>query len=220
MIAADEPQHNQTHPDMSKPELQFVDSSPSRTAAVSVPFEADSSDVPLAPLPADAGIFQRISHNYLRLKQYKDTKLKSLRPWREFFDRSQFSVPGKLEALSRISDNMMYFHSNYLVLTVVLSSYILITNFWFMACMLGCFAAYCWIKIKASNNENVSIFGHELSGTQAYTALAFLALFLFYVTNGSSTVFWLVTTGLIVVVGHATTRRPVGASQASALQFV
>ena len=183
-----------------------------------VPYAAeDPTELP--PLDPDAGFFTKVGHYYTKWRLYKDDKLRTLRPWSEFVDRSQFSVPSKLEAFARISRNYSHFHSNYVVVVAILSTYILITNSTFMIAMLMCAAAYYWFKLKADAKEPITLLGREYSPTQAYAGLVVATLLLFYLTNGSSTVFWLVFWGLIIVAGHAAMRKPVD-DQTSPFQLV
>merc|ERR1711916_285215 len=94
------------------------------------------------------GFFQKATYYFQLTRYYKDQKLQSLRPWKEFADRDEFSIPGKLEALSRISENIQYWNSNYIFLVACMSIYILITNLFFMVGMSLCAATYYWIKMK------------------------------------------------------------------------
>ena len=191
--------------------LQFVDDKGGNAAGSdAVPFDTDgaaATEVP--PLSEDAGLFEKAKHYIARGRAYKEDKFKSLRPWGEFFNRNEFSVPSKLEAFSRIHRNYTHFHSNYVVLVAVLSSYILITNVVFLLAMVLCTAGYYYTRMRSAAGDPIKIGSKELSPTQAYAGLLVGTLFLFYWTNGSSTIFWLVTTALLAVFGHAATRRPV-----------
>jgi hypothetical protein len=191
--------------------MQFVDPPPAPAApapsAEAVPFEAGNPDA-LPPLAADAGLLAKASHYAAKARLYKEDKFRTLQPWAEFFDRSKFSVPSKMQGLTRVSRNYGHFHSNYVCVVAVLSSYILITNFVFMSAMAFCAFAYYWFKLKAAANEPITILGREFGPTQAYALLVAATLLLFYFTNGSSTVFWLVTSAAAVVLGHAATHQP------------
>ena len=215
---------------MSQPPLVFVDSTPDKPLGSSVPFVINSGpqetiggapdmngtspthfflDGALPPLPEGAGMMAKAQHCYLRAKQYKDGKLKSLKPWSEFFDWHAFNVPGKMEAFSRANRNLAYFQSNYMILTVVLSSYILITNLTFLLAMCASASAYYYYRAKTQAGEPIVLFGRTLSASTALGGIIAFTLFLFYTTDGSSTVFWLVTVALIVVLGHAVARQPI-----------
>jgi hypothetical protein len=169
----------------------------------------DDDGFPLvAPLPPDAGVVQKVGYYYACAKNFKDRKVAHLRPWRDFANKDEFSIPGKLEALSRVSDNLSYFNSNYVALVAAMSLYILITNLSFMIGMLVCAATYYFIRMKQAANENIFLHTYEFTPTQAFVGLGIGGLLTFYLTGGSSTVFWLVTCAAVVVLGHAVTRRP------------
>lgn len=185
--------------------MQFIN--PSSSSLDPAPFSTEDPTA-LPPLDPDAGFFTKVNHYYTRWKLYKDDKFRTLRPWSEFADRNQFSVPTKLEGFARISRNYSHFHSNYVVLVALMSTYILVTNAVFMISMMTCGAAYYWFKMKADAKEAIVVFGREYSPTQAYAGLVVATLLLFYLTNGSSTVFWLVTWALVLVLGHAVLRKP------------
>jgi hypothetical protein len=170
-------------------------------------------EAPVAPI--DGNIFQKGAYYFQLARYYKDKKLQSLRPWKVFLDREEFSIPGKLEALTRIPDNITYFNSNYIFLVSLMSIYILITNLFFMVGMSLCVATYYWVKMKQQAGEPIKIGSQELTATQSYFALFLLSLFTFYATDGSSTVFWLVTCAGIVVLGHASTRKPIQAANSN-----
>jgi hypothetical protein len=201
--------------------LSFVDTvtGGSSNGTSSVPFSVEDP-MALPPLDPDAGFFTKVGHYYTRYKLYKDEKFRTLRPWGEFVDRTQFSVPSKYEALGRISRNYSYFHSNYVVVVAAMSVYILITNAVFMLAMMMCGAMYYWFRLKADAKEPIVVFGREYTPTQAYAGLVISTLLLFYLTNGSSTVFWLVTWALILVLGHAATRQPIDDHESSPFQLV
>ena len=189
--------------------LQFVDGTPSSgKVAAAVPFATDDPTA-VPPLGENPSVCERASHYWARAKAYKEDKFRTLRPWGEFFNRAEFSVPSKLEAFSRIHRNYTHFHSNYVVVVGVLSSYILITNLVFLLAMLLCVAAYYYCRMRSEAGDPIKIGSKELSPTQAYAGLVVGTFFLFYWTNGSSTIFWLVTSALLAVFGHAATRRPV-----------
>jgi hypothetical protein len=196
---------------MAAPKLEFASVAEDGSAVAAAPFDPENplTESPAPSLPENASLFQRLTYYVQVARHYKDQKLATLRPWREFADRDELSIPGRLEALSRISENVQYFNSNYAVVVSAISIYILITNVWFMVGMAVCAAAYYWVKLKAAAKEPIRIGSTELSTTQANFGLLLLSLFTFYVTNGSSTVFWLVTCAAIVVIGHASCRKPV-----------
>jgi hypothetical protein len=189
---------------------------------------ANSSYNPSTSVPVPTDIAEdgtdtylgRLKAKYTACKQYKDDRVKSLRPWSEFLDRSKFSAPGKLEAFSRINKNLSTFYSNYVVVTALISIYVLVSNFLFLASMIFSLAIYYWTRMKAAANEPVMIRGREFSTNQVNGFLVVFTFFMFLYTNGSSTVFWLVTLALLTVFGHAATREPADDASGSAFSTV
>jgi len=197
--------------------LSFMDAV-HQSGPSAVPYSVEDPTA-LPPLDPSAGFFTKVGHYYTKWKLYKDEKFRTLRPWSEFADRSKFSVPSKYEAFARISRNYSHFHSNYVIVVAAMSIYILITNAMFMLAMSLCGAAYYWFRLKAEAKEPIVVLGKEYSPTQAYAGLVVSTLLLFYFTNGSSTVFWLVTWALVIVLGHAATRVPID-DESSPFQLV
>ena len=209
---------------MSEEQPKFVDHTPSKNesyspSTVNIPAGAGAGGDFEDAGGADS-FFGRIKARYAAMKKYKDDRLHSLRPWSEFLDRSKFSVPGKLEAFSRINKNLSTYYSNYVVVTFIISLYVLFSNFMFLAAMCMSFAFYYWTRMKAAANEPIVIRGKEFSQTQCNVFLAVFTLFMFLWTNGSSTVFWLVTLAIVTVFGHAATREPLEDAQGSAFAAV
>jgi hypothetical protein len=205
-------------------DLKFVDVTPVKNEVYT---PGTGVAIPASPVTPDqaAGVegdsfFGRMKSKFLAIKKYKDERFASLRPWSEFFDRSKFSAPGKLEAFSRINKNLSTFYSNYVVVTFLISLYVLFSNFLFLTAMVCSFAAYYWVKMQTANGEPLVIRGKEFSATQANVSLVFFTIFMFLYTNGSSTVFWLVTMALLAVFGHAAAREPVQDASGSAFAAV
>eukprot|EP00796_Vickermania_ingenoplastis_P004456 gene4456-3251_t len=139
-----------------------------------------------------------------------------LRPWSEFFDRVYFAAPeGFSDAISRFMANARYFYPNYLLLSLLCSSYVLVINFTFSICLLIALLFYYYVQTEAAALAargnylgRISIAGQSLSTFQLYVMIGVFGLVGFYFTNGSSVVFWLLVTTLGVVAPHAMCRRP------------
>ena len=190
--------------------LEFVDQSPTKNTAY---FPSDSTETPSTSISsnpvAPEGFWAKVGFYFQRVKQYKDERFMTLKPWSEFFDRTKFSAPGKVEAFSRANKNVAYFYSNYVVLATLTSSYVLVSNLMFSLSMLIALAFYYFIRSKTTSEEPISIFGRTMSATQAYSALVLFSLLSFYATDGSSAIFWLLLCGVGSVLTHAMSREPV-----------
>lgn len=62
-----------------------------------------------------------------RLREFREARLSKLRPWiGEFFSREQFSIPDGVGSVqNRLSTNIRYFQSNYLVIFGIFFAYCL-----------------------------------------------------------------------------------------------
>eukprot|EP00759_Apiculatamorpha_spiralis_P050936 PhF_6_TR499/c0_g1_i1/m.254/K20359/RABAC1, PRAF1; PRA1 family protein 1 len=151
---------------------------------------------------------QKVKDAYEKVKVFKDERLKGMRPWSEFFDRKKFSVPTKLEGVSRANKNIRHFYSNYLVVAFFVSLYVAITNLNFILSMVLCAALFWYYRTATANGEPLVIRGTEVTAPKAYFSLSALTLLLFWFTGGSSTIFWLVFGCGGVVFVHAAAREP------------
>lgn len=140
----------------------------------------------------------------------------NVRPWSEFFDRMYFCAPeGISDAIGRLTTNAQYFYPNYFWLSVLLSAYVLAINISFAIC-LG-ISLLCFSYVKAETNSlmaknafggSISVCGKQLSTMKLYGGIGVFALASFYVTGGSSVLFWLGIATIGAVVPHAIFRRP------------
>jgi hypothetical protein len=71
------------------------------------------------------GSILKENFNMDRLKEYKEERMKKMRPWMgEFFNREQFATPeAYATAQNRLVNNLSYFQSNYMVVGLVLFLY-------------------------------------------------------------------------------------------------
>ncbi|KAG5469778.1 hypothetical protein CUR178_01917 [Leishmania enriettii] len=180
------------------------------------------SDVPLAA---------KVQQLYHVSRQHVVRNFTALRPWSEFFDTTFFCSPsGVTDSVNRLNRNLPYFYANYLVLSLVCSSYILLINLPFAMYAVTLVIWYLFIRSRsvmvaalaaqgASEEEQmVYIVNRPFTISQLYLMLLIFGVVGFYLTSGSSVIFWLLLTSLGVSVGHASMRRP--PIQDSAFDFV
>lgn len=149
-----------------------------------------------------------IQQYYGSMVTYKNDQFRYLRPWGEFFDQKRFSIPSKLEAVSRVSRNIGHFYVNYVVMAFLCSSYILLFNPLFLIAAAMTAAMYAYVRMRSAAEEPLFVLGRPMTYTQGYIFLALFGILSFFVTNGSSTMFWLILSSLGVVVAHAAAREP------------
>eukprot|EP00668_Euglena_longa_P036262 GGOE01046607.1.p2 GENE.GGOE01046607.1~~GGOE01046607.1.p2 ORF type:complete len:191 (+),score=59.65 GGOE01046607.1:44-574(+) len=135
----------------------------------------------------------------------KEERLRSLRPWAEFLDHRKFNVPSKSEACSRVSHNLGYFYSNYVVVALLVTCYYLFTNVFFMISLAVCASAWYAFRHRTAPWR---LGGTEITASQGYTALVIGTLLLFYLTSGSKVLFGLSSMAAMVCIAHAVAREP------------
>eukprot|EP01064_Diplonema_japonicum_P027960 TRINITY_DN4195_c0_g1_i1.p1 TRINITY_DN4195_c0_g1~~TRINITY_DN4195_c0_g1_i1.p1 ORF type:complete len:242 (+),score=32.54 TRINITY_DN4195_c0_g1_i1:68-793(+) len=166
------------------------------------------------------GIRQRAMQMFYMAKGMAETSWRGMRGWRDFADRSKFNPPNKMDALSRAKVNLVYFKSNYMFLMGILTVWTVLSNIMFTLSMVASGCAWkIYFEFSDGGRNTVHLAGDkQLRPIEAYVGLAFLTFLLFYFTGGSSTVFWLVTTCIIVILGHATMREAAATQAELALE--
>lgn len=167
-------------------------------------------------LTSDDSVMQKASALYQGTVARVKYQFASVKPWREFFDRSFFASPqGTSDVVNRLSKNITYFYSNYIILSLICSCYVLLVNpaFAVGAMLLAFF--YLYVKARAAalaedeTSDGKIYFGSMgFTPTQLYLFMLVFGVLMFYLTSGSSVVFWLVFTSLGVTCAHAALRRP------------
>ncbi|KAG5469434.1 hypothetical protein LSCM1_02654 [Leishmania martiniquensis] len=213
----------------------IADGSTDAAATHSVPLAYPGND---EPLPSYVSIFvsdiplaAKVQQLFHVSRQHVMRNFTALRPWSEFFDTTFFCSPsGVTDTVNRLNRNLPYFYANYLVLSLACSSYILLINLPFAIYAVLLVMWYLFIRSRsaivaalaaqgASEEEQmVYIASRPFTVSQLYLMLIAFGVVGFYITSGSSVIFWLLLTSLGVSVGHASMRRP--PIQDSAFDFV
>eukprot|EP00744_Colponema_vietnamica_P013078 GILI01018348.1.p1 GENE.GILI01018348.1~~GILI01018348.1.p1 ORF type:complete len:200 (+),score=33.04 GILI01018348.1:192-791(+) len=195
--------------------MSFLDHSPAKnvdfTPEDGSGEAANPSDLLMHPEPQ--GFIPKLKWHYENVIRFKNERTRTLKPWSEFLDRSKFSIPGKVEAFSRANRNLAYFFSNYVLVSASISAYILFTNIWFLTTLVLTALAFYYVRLRAQMDEPIRILGREFSVTSAYVSLAVFALGSFFLSGGSSTLFYLGVLSFGTVLAHAIVREPVQETQ-------
>ncbi|KPI85021.1 hypothetical protein ABL78_5930 [Leptomonas seymouri] len=154
-------------------------------------------------------------------RQHVQRHFSALRPWSEFFDTTFFHSPvGVTDVVNRLNRNLSYFYANYLVLSMVCSSYILLINLPFSIYVVFIVFFYLFVRNRSiavaalaaqgasEEEQRVHIAVYSFTVSQLYLILIVFGVMGFYFTSGSSAVFWLLLTSLGVSCVHAGMRRP------------
>ena len=154
-----------------------------------------------------AGAWGRVMGGVESIKSLKQSLTADLAPWSQFADRTQFSVPSKSEIFGRIRGNLKVYHSNYLLLLSILAIWTAVSNLYFVCSMVTSFLVYYYYKLQTHDGGKFFFRGKEVSQMQFYGFLTAVTLFMFWLTGGGSTIFWMLASAGIVVIGHASARQ-------------
>ncbi|KAF2674555.1 prenylated rab acceptor PRA1 [Microthyrium microscopicum] len=120
----------------------------------------------------------------------------------EFFDVKRISKPANLaETQSRLNYNLSYFSSNYAAIFAMLGIYALLNNWWllfFIALLVG--GMY---GIGRLQGNDLVIGNWHATTTQLYTTLVIIGVPVFFMSSPFMTVFWLLGSSALVILGHA-----------------
>ncbi|KAF0521907.1 prenylated rab acceptor PRA1 [Gigaspora margarita] len=136
------------------------------------------------------------------LNRFKSERLGNIRPMSEFFDRSRISKPnGMGDVAQRLSYNLTYYQSNYIVIVIG------ITNLWLVLTILFLLGGLNYIR-KLPPNEPLVIFERSISQKQLYIGLFSVSIPLLWISSAGSTIFWIIGASATLVIGHAALLEP------------
>ncbi|EGD78250.1 hypothetical protein PTSG_09315 [Salpingoeca rosetta] len=136
-----------------------------------------------------------------KARAFVDDQRKTLAPWTEF--AATPSNPKTLaEATKRVMHNVSKFRSNYIVVTMILAAYALITSPMLLFSIMLVYAGLAFASMRAEAGP-VIIFGKEYTSQDLTRATLILAVPLLYFSSATSTLFWLIGASLFVILAHA-----------------
>lgn len=222
--------------------MAFVEAAPAANAGMgtaaggataTTAFSANDEPLPTyaSILSSNESVGAKAQQVYHVSRQHLMRNFSALRPWSEFFDTTFISSPGGVtDTVNRLNRNLPYFYANYLVLSLACSSYILLINLPFAVFAVIMVMSYLFIRNRSTaiavlaaqgapeEEQMVYIINRGFTISQLYLMLIVCGVVGFYLTSGSSVIFWLLLTSLGVSAGHAAMRRP--PVQDSAFDFV
>lgn len=130
------------------------------------------------------------------------TRYNTLRPISDFFDFRRVSRPTSIyEVQNRVLFNLSYFHSNYLLILILLSAYTLFTNLWLLFDLV--FIGASIYAISLLNHNDLILGSIHVSTSQLYTLVGLVGLPILFLSSPMLTIFWLATSCGFVVFSHA-----------------
>ncbi|ORX39410.1 ER to Golgi transport-related protein [Kockovaella imperatae] len=140
-------------------------------------------------------------------RNFRETRLSTLKPPQEFFDHHQLSRPKDLnDATARITYNTRHFSGNYLIVILILFVYALLTNYLLIIAVVFLAGGFALINRFAA--EPIHIGNLVITQQQLYIGLFVVGLPLLWVASPVSTFFWLVGSSAILIIGHACLMEP------------
>lgn len=129
-------------------------------------------------------------------------KAATLRMPQEFFDVRHFSKPADFsEIQQRVTYNIGYYQSNYVLIVLLLSLYALITNSLLMI-VVGLVLGGLFVIRRLEGADLVTPFG-VFTTSQLYTGLLVVAVPLGFLASPISTMMWLIGSSCACVFAHA-----------------
>lgn len=159
----------------------------------------------MSPNPEDLktnpSLFQ--SGQALSLKAWLIQFRQNIRPWTTFFNTSYFKSPPSLQKLSqRIIRNIVYFQSNYFIISLVLTLYCLLTTPLLLLAVC-CSLTACYMLNKRNTDQKLKVFGHELTVPQQYALVAGCSLPIYIWVGAGSAMFWVLGASIFFSTLHA-----------------
>ncbi|KAI8098326.1 prenylated rab acceptor PRA1, partial [Gilbertella persicaria] len=137
---------------------------------------------------------------------FKQEKLANIRPVSDFFDRNRFRPTTSFPVVTqRWNYNLQYFSSNYVLVMICLAMYAVLTN-WFL--LFTIVFIYGGIHMISKLSESGSIASIPISMPKLYTGYAIGSLLLLFISGATSTIFWIIGAGVLIILCHATMLEP------------
>lgn len=126
----------------------------------------------------------------------------NVRPPQEFFDVKRISKPQNFGDLqSRVTYNLSYFSTNYLLIVSMLSVYSLLTNLLLLFVIVFVIAGV--YGIGKLGGADLEIGPLRLTNSQLYTGLLVVSVPLGFLASPISTILWLIGASSVTVLTHA-----------------
>lgn len=136
-------------------------------------------------------------------KEWINARRQNIRPWSIFLSTNRLKPPNNVAHISqRIIRNIDYFQSNYIFVFLGLVIYCVLTSPLLLIAVAASAGACYIVKLKNSNQQ-VKIFGHEVTLVQQYGLVMLFSFPLFYLAGAGSAVFWIIGASFFLIMLHA-----------------
>ncbi|XP_077985520.1 prenylated Rab acceptor protein 1-like isoform X2 [Glandiceps talaboti] len=155
------------------------------------------------PYPYPVTNNMALSLSNVSAKDWVQKQRDNIQPWHEFINTSKISKPKSATGLTkRVTKNLEKFQSNYLLVSIGLVIYCVITSpLLLVACAFligGCY----FIRARQAAGK-VILLGRELTVAQQYLAVCMISFPMFFLAGAGGAVFWVIGASVFLVVLHA-----------------
>ncbi|XP_073256445.1 prenylated Rab acceptor protein 1-like [Porites lutea] len=149
-----------------------------------------------------AAVITPSSHVQLA-KEWLYKRKTQMKPWAEFFKSSRFSKPKTIaEAGKRVMKNLEDYQSNYILITILLFFYCVLTSPLLLIALSVAGGGCLFISYK-NQGKKIQVLGRELSRVEQYGLVILISLPLFILASAGSTVFWIIGASFFIIGLHA-----------------
>ncbi|KAK9509291.1 hypothetical protein O3M35_006640 [Rhynocoris fuscipes] len=145
-----------------------------------------------------------LSQKYIpSLKDFVKSCRENIRPWKEFFNTSNFKAPPTFSRLiKRAVNNISYFQGNYIIISLVLMAYCLLTSPLLLISIFASLIA-CYLLSLRNAEKKLIVYGKEVTLNQQYSLVGLFSLPFYYWAGVGQAVFWVLGATCFVVSLHA-----------------
>ncbi|TPX56374.1 hypothetical protein PhCBS80983_g04587 [Powellomyces hirtus] len=139
------------------------------------------------------------------VKETSRARLASLKPVSDFFDKNRFGKPANVAVFtSRLNYNLIYFQNNYILLVLIVTAYLLFTNFWLLLTIFYLLAGFKFITSLPSNQPTTLPFiGARVTPSQLWPVFLITGLFFVYISGATGTIFYMMAVCALIICAHA-----------------
>ncbi|KAF8332700.1 prenylated rab acceptor PRA1 [Cantharellus anzutake] len=150
-------------------------------------------------------------------KNFRETRLSTLRPASEFFNHRQLSRPtDSNQAFERITYNTRYFAGNYFLVVAILALYAVLTNKWLLIAIAFIVCGFTAINRLAPEPRQVG--DYIITQKGLYIGLFGVGTVLLWLAAPISTFFWIIGASVFLILFHACLIEPGVESEYAAVQ--
>lgn len=148
-------------------------------------------------------LFSIDAQTWDKVKEEGRNRLKGLKSWSDFFDKSRFKLPKDLgEFSNHVKFNLSYFQNNYILVTLIVIAYFLITEPLLLFSVVFVIGGFKFISALPAN-QPTKIGSASITQTQLWIGYGIVSFILLFFTGVSYTLFWVAVCCAATILIHA-----------------